>query len=528
MPVLLTQEKLAARLIEHKAHLVCLEPDGGIISQESQKNPVSGVKPTNLAYTLYTSGSTGQPKGVVIEHRSTVAFLDWARKVFTTEDFAGVLASTSICFDLSVFELFASLSCGGKVILAKNALHLPSLLPRKEVTLINTVPSAIAELLRVKGIPASVCTVNLAGEPLAKKLVQQLYQQTNVQQVFNLYGPSEDTTYSTWALVKPEDSVVSLGRPIANAQVYVLDHYLKPVPIGVPGELHIGGSGLARGYLNRPELTAQKFIGNPFSNELGSRLYKTGDLVRYLPNGDIEYLGRLDHQVKIRGYRIELGEIEAVLSQHPEVFAAVAIAYEDEVERKRLVAYVVPKQESVLSISELRSYLKKLLPEYMVPSAFVMVDALPLTPNGKVDRHALIASDLARPDLETAFVAARTDIEAKLVDIWCQILGLKQIGIYDNFFELGGHSLLATQVVHQVRAVFQVELPLLTLFEEPTVAGFAKAIERSQVKLKDRSLRKIQAIPRDKKHLGQLVTELNQLSEDEINKILQEKKTRSL
>ena len=534
-PVLLTQSQLLARMQGHSAQVLCLDTNRETISQESSDNPNTQVLPTNNSYVLYTSGSTGQPKAVVIEHRSAVAFLDWATKVYTAEDFANVLAATSICFDLSVFELFAPLSCGGRVILVENALALPNLSPTTGVTLINTVPSAIAELLRVNGIPNSVRTVNLAGEPLPKKLVQQLYQQCSVQQVFNLYGPSEDTTYSTFALVKPEDSVVSIGHPIANTQVYILDRYLKPVPIGVPGELYIGGEGLARCYLNRPELTAQKFIVHTFDEQSQNpkskiaqlrsvRLYKTGDLVRYLPNGDIEYLGRLDNQVKIRGFRIELGEIETVLSQHPEVLESVVVAA-DVAQGKRLVAYVVPKLESVTSSNELRSHLKQRLPEYMVPSAFVMLDALPLTPNGKVDRRALVSTNLARPDLETAFVAPRTIVEAKLVEIWSLILGGAQIGIYDNFFELGGHSLLATQVVHQVQTVFQVELPLLALFEEPTVAGLAKAIECSQVKQKDRSLPKIQAIPRDKKHLlGQLVTQLNQLDNEQVKNILQQKK----
>ncbi|MBW4611021.1 MAG: amino acid adenylation domain-containing protein [Hassallia sp. WJT32-NPBG1] len=531
-PILLTQIQMLAKLPQHSAQVVYLDSDWESIYQESEDNPNTQVLPSHNAYVLYTSGSTGQPKAVVIEHHSTVAFLDWARQVFTNKDLAGVLASTSICFDLSVFELFVPLSWGGKVILANNALHLPNLPAVEEVTLINTVPSAIAELLRGNGIPTSVRTVNLAGEPLAKKLVQQLYQHSSVQQVFNLYGPSEDTTYSTFALIKPEDSVVSIGHPITNTQVYVLDRYLKPVPIGVPGELYIAGEGLARGYFNRPELTAEKFIihtfeylENPEFNNLKSvRLYKTGDLVRFLPTGNLEYLGRLDNQVKIRGFRIELNEIETLLSQHPQVIEAVVVAQPDKAHSKRLVAYVVPKQESVSLNIEMRSHLKKRLPEYMVPSAFVMVDTLPLTPNGKVDRRALIASDLARPDLETAFVAARTDIEAKLVDIWCQILALKQIGIHDNFFELGGHSLLATQVVHQVQTVFEVELPLLALFEEPTVASLAKAIECSQAKPKKHNLPKIQAISRDKKHLEQLVMQLNQLKEEEAKNILQQKK----
>jgi len=471
--ILLTQKTLLPQLPEHRSQVICLDADWHAISRESEENPSSETKPTNLAYVLYTSGSTGRPKGVAIEHRSPVALVDWARRVFTSEQLAGVLASTSICFDLSVFELFVPLSVGGKVILAENALHLPS--DSQDITLINTVPSAIAQLLET-GIPSSVSTVALAGEPLQNQLVQRLYQQDTIQQVFNLYGPSEDTTYSTFALVKKGTSQSPpIGRPIANTQAYILDPHLQLVPVGVPGELHLSGAGLARGYFNRPELTDEKFIPNPYNP--GTHLYKTGDLVRYLPDGNIEYLGRIDHQVKIRGFRIELGEIEACLSQHPEVREAVVIAREDVLGSPRLIAYIVPRSEPTASVGELRSFLKTKLPEYMIPSAFVMLEALPLTPNGKVDRRSLPAPDTARPELEKPFVAPRTEVEERLAAIWSDVLGLEQIGVRDNFFELGGHSLLATQVVSRVREVFGMELPLRRLFESPTVAGLAEGIQ---------------------------------------------------
>ncbi|MDZ7967874.1 MAG: amino acid adenylation domain-containing protein [Nostoc sp. DedSLP03] len=364
--VLLTQEKLIATLPKHTAMAVCLDTDWEKIANQSSLNPINNATNENLAYTIYTSGSTGRPKGVAIEHRSTIAFLDWAKKLFATEALAGVLASTSICFDLSVFEMFVPLGCGGKVILVENALYLPTSSQANQVTLINTVPSVIAELLRVDGIPDSVRIINLAGEPVQNKLVQQLYQQDNVQQVFNLYGPSEDTTYSTFALLhKGANDIPPIGRPIANTEIYLLDQDLQPVPVGVPGELYIGGAGLARGYLNQAELTAEKFIPNPYSypypdaprtgmsdsnghatqttngNKLGARLYKTGDLARYRSNGNIEFLGRIDHQVKVRGFRIELGEIEALLNQHPGVEQAVVLAQEDQSGNKSLVAYVI-------------------------------------------------------------------------------------------------------------------------------------------------------------------------------------------
>ncbi|MFE1744009.1 amino acid adenylation domain-containing protein [Coleofasciculus sp. H7-2] len=368
--VLLTQQQLIESLPKHNAKVVSLDSDWEIIAQENPENPVTQISADNLAYIIYTSGSTGKPKGVAIAHYNTVALIDWAKTVFTAADLAGVLASTSICFDLSVFEIFVPLSCGGTVILAENALYLPILPAAERVTLINTVPSAIASLLRDNAIPASVRTVNLAGEPLPNNLVQQLYQLNHIQQVFNLYGPSEDTTYSTYALIeRGSQGTPPIGRPIANTQVYVLDNTLQPVPIGVAGELYIGGAGLARGYLNRPELTAQKFIANPFNKNLTPqhlslarndencspplageglgerfRLYKTGDLVRYLPDGNLEFLGRIDHQVKIRGFRIELGEIEATLAQHPVVDQTVVLAQEEDLNTPRLVAYLTTKQ----------------------------------------------------------------------------------------------------------------------------------------------------------------------------------------
>ncbi|MHC5823564.1 MAG: non-ribosomal peptide synthetase, partial [Nostoc sp.] len=320
MPVLLTQARLVEAMPQHQAKVLCLDTDWLLIAQETKENSVTEVSTSNLAYVIYTSGSTGQPKGVMIKHHSTVAMLDWAKKIFAAEAREGVLASTSISFDLSIFEMFVPLCYGGKVILIDNILHLPTLPAAKSVSLINTVPSVIAELLRTDGIPTSVQTINIAGEPLQNQLVQQLYQWENIQQVFNLYGPSEDTTYSTFAWIqKGASNIPPIGRPINNTQIYLLDQDLQPVPIGVSGELHIGGDGLARGYLNRPDLTAEKFIPNSFSDKSAARLYKTGDLARYLPNGNIEYLGRIDHQVKLRGFRIELGEIETRLTQHPSV-----------------------------------------------------------------------------------------------------------------------------------------------------------------------------------------------------------------
>ena len=472
--------------------VICLDKAWETINQENPENPTSNVNPTNLAYILYTSGSTGFPKGVAIEHRSTVNFINWAQTVFNPEQLAGVLASTSICFDLSVFELFVPLSCGGKVILAENALHLPTLKAAKDVTLINTVPSAIAELVRANAIPQNVQTVNLAGEPLSQQLVNQLYQQTTLQQVFNLYGPSEATTYSTFTLCVPrrgENEKLypspSIGRPIANTQIYILNSHLQPVPIGVPGELYIGGDGLARSYFNRQNLTEEKFIPNSFLNSKfkiqnfkGDHLYKTGDLARYLPDGNIEFLGRIDNQVKIRGFRIELGEVESTLSQYPTVLQCVVTARVDYESDKHLVAYIVSNQQQKATTDELRCFLKQKLPDYMVPSAFVFLDTLPLTPNGKIDRRALPAPDRLKQEPASTFVPPSDDLEIQLTKIWENVLGKKLIGVKDNFFDLGGHSLLAVRLFAQIEKTFGKNLPLATLFLAPNIEELANILRQ--------------------------------------------------
>ncbi|BBD64375.1 amino acid adenylation domain-containing protein [Nostoc commune NIES-4072] len=476
--VLLTQASLVEAMPQHKAQVVCLDTHWHYIAQQSQENLFSEVTPDNLAYVIYTSGSTGRPKGVMIKHASTVAMLDWANKTFEMQAKKGVLASTSICFDLSVFEIFVPLCCGGKVLLIENALYLPALATSENVTLINTVPSVISQLLRTDGIPTSVQTVNIAGEPLHNQLVQELYRQENIQQVFNLYGPSEDTTYSTFAWIqKGTNNTPPIGRPIHNTQIYLLDKNYQPVPVGVPGMLYISGAGLARGYLNQPELTADKFIPNPYAKQPGERLYKTGDLARYLVDGEIEYIGRIDHQVKVRGFRIELAEIEAVINQHPAVQETVVVVGESE-DSKRLVAYVVLQKEQTLTISQLRGFLESNLPSYMIPGAFVMLEALPVTPNGKVDRKALPIPQLTQIS-SSNIILPSTPIEDLLAGIWIEVLGIEKIGIDNNFFELGGHSLIATRVISRIRQVFKVELPLRYLFEKPTIAGLAKEIEKA-------------------------------------------------
>ncbi|HXO18881.1 MAG TPA: amino acid adenylation domain-containing protein, partial [Thermoanaerobaculia bacterium] len=498
-PVLLIQERLLDRLPGFRGRALCVDREREAIAGESAAAPPDEVLPGNLAYMIYTSGSTGRPKGVAIEHRSACALLHWASGVFTAEQLAGVLAATSITFDLSIFEIFLPLARGGTVILAADALALADLPAAAEVTLVNTVPSAIAELLRLGAIPASVATVNLAGEPLKRALVDRLHERPQIEAVYNLYGPSEDTTYSTFTRV-PRGAAAepTIGIPVAGTRAYVLDRRQRALPIGVPGELLLGGAGLARGYLNRPDLTAASFVPDPFGGA-GERLYRTGDLARRLSDGQLEFLGRIDHQVKVRGFRIELGEIEVTLLAHPGVREAVVLAREDAPGApgdQRLVAYAVAAEaERPPSGADLRAHLAERLPEHMIPAAFVVLPALPLLPNGKVDRKALPA-----PEQEGAgaagYDAPRGPMEELLAGIWSELLRVGRVGIHDSFFALGGHSLLATQVMSRVREVLGVEVPLRRLFEAPTVAGLAAQVERAQeAKAAGRGERRLAAPP---------------------------------
>ncbi len=479
--VLITKQYLLKSMPEHRAHVLCLDHDKEILTRCRPDNPAVPLCPQNLAYLIYTSGSTGVPKAVAIEHSSVVTFVHWVQDAFSRDEMAGVLASTSICFDLSVFELFATLCRGGKVILAENVLHLPNLSAAHEVTLINTVPSAMTELIRMDAVPATIRTVNLAGEALKNALVQQIYSRQSIDRVLNLYGPSEDTTYTTWAVMKRGATRnPPIGRPIANTRVYLLDPGGRPVPQGVPGELFIGGDGLARGYLGRADLTAEKFVPDPFRFFAGSRMYRTGDLARYLSDGNIEFLGRIDHQVKIRGFRIELGEIEAALVDHPAVREAIVIAHDDGSDAKRLVAYVTSKQAPSPASRELRLFLEQKLPLSMMPSAFIFLPVLPLTPNGKIDRRALPAPDWSRSGSTSAFEAPTTPTEEALSEIWQRVLGFDQVSIHDNFFELGGHSLMATQMISRIRTSLQMEMPLRQIFMTPTIAALAEYIESTR------------------------------------------------
>ncbi|MFP4409953.1 amino acid adenylation domain-containing protein [Coleofasciculus sp.] len=490
MPVLLTQEKLVARLPENKPPIVCCDTDWGAILQESDENLGSDVKSDNLAYVIYTSGTTGQPKGVMIEHGSVLNLamgLDQTIYAVQEKDQLRVSLNGSLGFDTSVKQIIQLLSGHTLEIISEelrlDGAALLSYLQRRQIDVLDCTPSQLGLLISAGLLESNIAPqyVLVGGEQINPSMWERL-SQAKPSHFFNVYGPTECTVDSTVCDISASQLKSVIGRPIANTQVYILNSQRQPVPINVPGELHIGGAGLARGYLNRPELTTEKFIPNPFSNEPGARLYKTGDKVRYLADGNIEFLGRIDNQVKIRGFRIEPGEIEAVLGQHPAVRDSVVIAQSDDIGSNRLVAYVVSCQGHTSAVDDLRRFLKQKLPTYMIPSGFMVLEALPLTPNGKVDRKALPQIDWAKVGKSESFVAPRTPVEELLAGIWAEVLGLGQVGIYDDFFELGGHSLLATQVISRVGELFSLELPIRCLFDFSTVADLSKQIEtiRSQ------------------------------------------------
>jgi amino acid adenylation domain-containing protein len=488
VPVLLSQSSLLDKLPKHGGRTLCLDTLWEEIAQQGHESQVSETAATHLAYIIYTSGSTGRPKGVMIPHQAIVNHMLWMQSRFPLNGSDCVLQKTPFSFDASVWEFYAPLLVGGRLAIAKpnghqDALYMSETITRHQVSVLQLVPTLLRILVESPEFKTcrSLRRVFCGGEVLTKDLSRKFFETLDAE-LNNLYGPTEVTIDSIFFTV-PRDhqsDSIPIGRPVTNTHAYVLDSYCQPVPIGVTGELHLGGVQLARGYLNRPELTSARFIPNLFSNEPGARLYKTGDLARYLSDGNIEFLGRIDHQVKLRGFRIELGEIEAVLGQHPFVKEAIVIVREDQHANKRLVAYVVSREQATLGTNELRDFLKEKLPGYMVPSAFVVLDSLPLTPNGKVDRRALPDPRSERPDSGKEFVSPRTLIEELLAGFWCDVLGLKEVGIHDNFFELGGHSLLATQVMSRLRNAFHVEIPLRRLFERPTIAGLAKEIKEIQ------------------------------------------------
>ncbi|MGB7950461.1 MAG: amino acid adenylation domain-containing protein, partial [Candidatus Binatia bacterium] len=487
--VLLTQQRWIKLLPEHETRAFCLDPNWERLVKKKIENPVSATTPENLAYVIYTSGSTGRPKGVEVPHRGITRLLfgvDYAQ-LDSTQTFCHM---APISFDAATFELWGALLYGAKCVLYPGTFPTPAelkaVLQQHKVSvlwltasLFNTVIDEAPEGL------SKVRQLLIGGEPLSVKHVRRALDLLPETQIVNCYGPTESTTFAcSYPIPRQlEESLrsVPIGRPISNTRAYILDARLERVPVGIPGELYIGGDGLARGYLNRPELTAQKFIRNPFSSNPSSRLYKTGDLARYLPNGNVEFVGRMDNQVKVRGFRIELGEIENILGRHPGVKKAVVLAREDNPGDKRLVGYIVPQRQLDLSTDGLRSYLKDRLPDYMVPSAFVFLDDLPLTPNGKIDRKTLPIPDQNRSRLVGSYQSPRTTMEEALARIWSEVLGVEKVGINDNFFDLGGHSLLAVRAVNLIKKRIGQTIRIADIFQASTVERMASFLHDDEV-----------------------------------------------
>ncbi|BAZ54100.1 amino acid adenylation domain-containing protein [Nostoc sp. NIES-4103] len=505
LSLLLTQQRLKQWLPQNQYQSIYLDADWQLITQESQENLETKATPANLAYVIYTSGSTGRPKGVLVEHNSLVNYTVSACNNYQINQGDRFLQFASICFDVAAEEIFTSLVVGSTLVLRNDSMlsSVPAFLEnccQLKITVL-ALPTAFwhqitAELSENLSLPEPLRLVIIGGEKaLPQRLAIWLKNVSKKVQLINSYGPTEATIGTTISNLSNLEELniglreVPIGKAIDNVQVYILDCYMQPTPIGIPGELYIGGMGIARGYLNQPQLTAEKFIPNPFSNELGTRLYKTGDLARYLPNGEIEILGRVDDQVKIRGFRIELGEIEAQLNQHPDVSEAVIKVWEDEHGDQRLVGYVSCQSKPELTVTQLRSFLKEQLPEYMIPSAFVILEALPLTPNGKIDRRALPAPGKLRPELAANYVIPQTEVEQTIANIWQKALNIENIGIHDNFFEIGGHSLLMIKVHSELGKIFKNELVMLDLFRYPTISSLADFL--SQFKNKIPSIQKI-------------------------------------
>lgn len=480
--LLLTQKHLVENLPNQNIDVISLDCNDVNVVQQSNENCENGAAAENLAYVIYTSGSTGSPKGVEITHGSLLNLVRWHQHTFlvTPDDRATHLASVG--FDAAIWETWPYLAAGA-------SLHLPDEVTRlspeglrdwlvSEQITISFLPTALAERIMTLEWPASTAlrTLLTGAEALRH------YPSSKLPfSLVNNYGPTECTVVATSGFVPPGirfDTVPTIGRPITNTQVYILDENLQQVPVGVAGELHIGGAGVARGYRGRPNLTAEKFIPNPFSDESSGRVYKTGDVARYLPNGEIAYVGRIDDQIKLMGYRIEPNEIAAVLDRHPSVKTSVLVSRADSNDEKHLVAYVVLNSKSQPSACELRKFLANELPEYMVPAVFVQLDALPLTENGKIDRRALPVPDYENTLHDQPFTTPRTPIEERLAAVLCSLLELDHVSVHDDFFFLGGHSLLGTQLIAQIRLTFGVEVALRTLFDTPTIAGLSSEIER--------------------------------------------------
>jgi len=483
--LLLTQHQLRLDLSSRDTEVVCLDAETEALGGEPALAPESGVGPDNLAYVMYTSGSTGRPKGVMVSHRAVLNHLRWRQGYFPLSAGDRGLHKASVSFDDSVWEVFEPLLAGARLILARpggqsDPSYLVQLIAEQQITTACFVPTLLWSFLEQPDLEAcaSLRRVTTGGETLSPELQERFFTRLHAG-LHNGYGPTETTISATfWTCERESDRrTVPIGRPIANTRIYVLDRYLRPVPVGVPGELYIGGDGLARGYVGRAGVTAEQFVPDLFSDVAGARLYRTGDRARYRADGTLEFLGRFDYQAKIRGFRVEPGEIAATLAEHSGVGDGIVVLREDSPGDPRLVAYVVAAADaSVPGIDELRGFLQTRLPDHMIPSAFVVLEAMPLTPSGKVDRRALPVPEQTRAGMDD-LVTPRTPVEEAIAEIWIALLKLDRVGVHDNFFALGGHSLLAAQLVARLRAAFGLDLPLRALFETPTVAGLAERIE---------------------------------------------------
>lgn len=488
--IVLTQHALQTSLSIGGTQAVCLDRDWPVIASYPTTPPLERITAVNLAYIIYTSGSTGQPKGVSVTHQNLIHSTQ-ARLAYYQEPIQRFLLLSSLAFDSSLAGVFGSLCGGGTLYLPtseqqRDVKQLINFITKYRITHTLCLPALYALMLAESDPPqlTSLTTVIVAGEACTPELVQQHQLQLPQNKLFNEYGPTEATVWSSVYACRVDEVIktgtVPIGKPIPNMNLYILDNQLQPVPIGVAGELYIAGIGLARGYHQRPGVTAEKFLPHPFSRQPGDRLYKTGDLVRYQSDGQIQFLGRVDHQMKIRGFRIEIREIEIVLEQHPQVQQAVVVGHEGKLGERKLTGYVTYTEAHPISQLQLRSFLQQRLPAYMIPAHFVCLPALPLLPNGKVNRRALPPPDRTNRQGSDTAAPPQTVIEQKLHNIWTELLEQKQIGIYDNFFELGGHSLLATQLASRICRTFQLELPLKAIFETPTIAGLAESIKLIQ------------------------------------------------
>ncbi|HEU4768923.1 MAG TPA: amino acid adenylation domain-containing protein, partial [Pyrinomonadaceae bacterium] len=525
-PVVLTQERLLSRLPEYAGTIVSLDTEWPAIACESEENFERGVTVENLAYVIYTSGSTGKPKGVVVEQRQILNYIHAISERVQFERGASYAMVQPLTVDAAQTVLFPPLYAGGTVHLisaerATDAAAMNEYFAAHAIDCLKIAPShleALQQTGRKRLMPRR--SLVLGGESPRREWIEELRSTAPDCEIVNHYGPTETTvamlTYAVNGSSEPfATGVMPLGRPLANTRAYVLDNDLQPVPVGVTGELFIGGECVTRGYLGQPEKTAQQFLPDPFSDEPGARLYMTGDLVRYEPDGNLIFLGRKDEQLKIRGYRVEPAEIEAALVEHEAVRECLVMLREDVAGDPRLVAYCVCNQEAQPSVSDLRSFLAERLPVHMLPSAFVLLESLPLTAHGKVDRKNLPAPDQARATTDE-YTAPRTSVEMQLAAIWEEVLGVERVGINDNFFELGGHSLLATRLTARIRESFSVDVSLRRLFEQPTIARLAVAIEESLVTGRRRTPTRIKLQPRASVDLFTTIDPFaNQESEEE-------------